>query len=188
MIKIGEKVGENMTSQIGIAWIMGIFILAILMSEVKRVKKFNAAYDEAAFKVMSKKYTMENKVEIGSDGILVIAALYMIITLLQSKLNAHFMLILVVLYLVSYYVKEYMVHYKWSISERGIFASRLIDIISWENIVNYKIFKTAKKDVLRINYKGRGIITRKCDLLMPKQHEKRILRILSEHHISEDLR
>ena len=88
------------------------------------------------------------------------------------------MLYLVAGYLFLYYALEYISHHKWCLTEEGLRSSRQIEVIGYERIVNFTWYESANKLILRVNYKGRGIVTRKSDYVVPPKKRQEVEKIL----------
>lgn len=126
---------------------------------------------------------LEKGVMIGSlitMGILVV--FFSICAFRNTFYDVVFMWILF-LYLIFYYAMEYVAHYKWCILKDGIRSSRQLQTIGWENVVGYQWYDRRDLLILRISYKGKGIMTRKSDYVVKYNQRMRIEEIIKEKSV-----
>lgn len=108
-------------------------------------------------------------------GYLVVAAVY--------PLNQLPILLLILIFLILYYSSLYIVNDEWFISKEGVWSSHLNDVIGFENIIGYEWRTYKTEELLRISYKGKGIMIQKSDFRVDGI-EKETLKILLDQHIA----
>ncbi len=160
--------------------IMIILLVALLSNHKQGCKRYEALKQEAKLIVKEKNnrfYEFCNRL----PGVLLIGiATYMMIGCIVGQLHGNILLISILIYLVSYYILEYTPYTEWSVIERGILIKRQLMTMNWENIVDYGWVIRDKQLILKIKYKGKGIVIRKGELIVPKEQKAFLEKILKE--------
>ena len=157
-----------------------ILVVALLSNHKQGYKRYEALKQEAKLIVKEKKnrfYQFCNRL---SGGLLIGTAIYMMVGCALGQLNGNVLLISIMIYLVSYYILEYSPHAEWCVIQEGILIKRQMITMNWENIVDYGWVIRDKQLILKINYKGKGIVIRKGELLVPKEKKAFLEKLFKE--------
>ena len=157
-----------------------ILIVALLSNHKQGYKRYEAFKQEARLIVKEKNnifYEFCNRL---SRGLLISIAIYMMIGCTLGHLNGNILLVSTLIYLASYYILEYTPHTEWSVIQGGILIKRQVMTMNWENIVDYGWVIRGEQLILKINYKGKGIVIRKGELIVPKENKVFLEKLFKE--------
>lgn len=163
--------------------IVSVIVIAFLVAMMKSRLRGKQIYEalETIFIGGKKESRLERNLKLGA-GILLIALMGLFIAGSSvNVLSEGAFLGITLLYLSFYYAMEYTSHHKWCMTKEGFMSSRQLNPTGWENVVNYEWKKRKERLVLKVIYKGRGIMYRKCELVVDPSSRKEVERLLKRH-------
>ena len=144
--------------------ILGLIFLGLgigLFHSQRTIKKrFDKAKDKSLLSSKEKasnKYAMLQK---GQLGLTVIIAIYLCLGC-RRPMSQTPVLILMLLFLGTYYGMYYMSNEEWFFDEQGLWTSHLSGHIGFENIVGYECRLYKETLIIRVKYKGKWPKSRK---------------------------
>lgn len=81
----------------------------------------------------------------------------------------------------GYYVEMYMPYENWFLDQQALWVKGVNGPIGFENIVGYEWYEYSNKLLLRVQYKGRGIMLIKKDLRVAHQQKESVSQYLNQH-------
>lgn len=157
-----------------IGLILIVWLAALLGAQHRAQKTYKVLEKDKIIKSGLEEGKMEVVLRYAGIVILIGFVAVVIWGAVTKQFNERVMLYLVALYLCIYYAMEYISHHKWCITQDGLRSSRQLELIGFEKVVNFTWYERAEKLILRVNYKGRGIVTRKSDYIVPASKRKEI--------------
>lgn len=123
-----------------------------------------------------KSFQYLQKVQLGTAGLL---ALYLLVSVFVP-LSQKPILILLLVFLGSYYAMHYFADKAWFFDKQGLWTSHVNGFIGFENIVGYEWRVYKNELILRVRYKGRGIMLITCDLVVRSDKKEAVAKVLDE--------
>lgn len=160
--------------ELGIGLILIVWLVALLGTQHKAQKTYARVEKEKIIKSGLEESRMETILRYTGGIILVGFVLVVIWGAFTKQFNERVMLYLVAIYLLIYYIMEYISHHRWCMTKEGLRSSRQLELIGFEKVVNFTWYERTDKLILRVNYKGRGIVTRKSDYVVPFKKRKEV--------------
>ncbi len=156
-------------NQMLLGFIVILFLVSIASSKRQGEKRYNQLCKVAEWVVEEKLGVFHSMSNHLSWILLVAISGYIVIGCIVGQLNSYLLLGGVVVYLINYYVLEYTPHTMWCLLQGGLLSKRQFIAMNWENIVAYRWVTRGEKLILKVDYKGKGIVTRKCELIVPQE-------------------
>lgn len=169
--------------EIGVGVILIVWLMALLRTQQKALKTYEHLETQKVISSGMEEGKMEQILRHAGIVILVGFVGVVIYGAVMKSFNERIMLYLVAIYLVIYYMLEYISHHRWCMTKEGLRSSRQLELIGFEKVVNFTWYEKANGLILRVNYKGRGLVTRKSDYLVPVKKRKEVENFLKERVI-----
>ncbi|WP_054741489.1 hypothetical protein [Cellulosilyticum ruminicola] len=169
--------------EIGVGLILIVWLGALLRTQQKALKTYDGLETKKVISSGMEEGKMEQILRYGGIVILIGFVAVVMYGAATKAFNERIMLYLVAIYLVIYYMLEYISHHRWCMTKEGLRSSRQLELIGFEKVVNFTWYEKANGLILRVNYKGRGLVTRKSDYLVPSNKRKEVEKFLKEHVI-----
>nr|WP_302597902.1 hypothetical protein [uncultured Cellulosilyticum sp.] len=164
--------------ELGIGLILIVWLVALLSTQHRAKKTYELLEKEKIIKSGLDESRMEVILRYAGGVILIGFVLVVIWGAVTKNFDERIMLYLVAGYLLIYYAMEYISHYRWCMTKDGLRSSRQLELIGFEKVVNFTWYERPEKLILRVNYKGRGIVTRKSDYVVPLKKRKDVEQFL----------
>lgn len=164
--------------ELGIGLILIVWLAALLNTQHKAQKTYEHIEKEKIIKSGLDESHIEVVLRYAGGIILIGFVLVVIWGAVTKHFNEQIMLYLVAIYLFAYYLAEYISHHRWCMTKEGLRSSRQLELIGFEKIVNFTWYERPEKLILRVNYKGRGIVTRKSDYVVPLKKRREVEQFL----------
>lgn len=91
------------------------------------------------------------------------------------------LMLIIIVYLTLYYIMQYSTHEEWFFNALGLWGYGLVDVVRFENILAYEWREYRKKLILRVRYKGKGIMTLTSDFVVKEQQKQQVTEILNQY-------
>ena len=140
----------------------------------KKAKTNGILFSEQA---APKSYHMLQK---GQLALTVLMAIYLLVSYFVP-LSQTPILILLLLFLGTYYAMHYCSNVDWFFDKAGLWTSHLSGYIGFENIVGYEWREYKTGLILRVKYKGRGIMLMTSDLVVKEDKKKAVTDLLNKY-------
>ena len=174
-LKGGEKVQQLVLGLIFLGLGIGLF------RNQKAVKKrFEKAKVKSILSSKQKASSIYGLIQKGQLGLTMIIAIYLCLGYIRP-MNETPVLILMLLFLGTYYGMYYMSNEEWFFDEQGLWTSHLSGHIGFENIVGYECRVYREMLIIRVKYKGRGIMINSCDLKVAEDQKEKVTAMLNKH-------
>ena len=164
--------------EIWISVILFLWLVALLYTQYKGRQKYKVIEHTQLIGSDLEEGKLEKILRVASVGVLVVFVTIVLWGVLKGYLDESIMLYLVATYLFIYYALEYICHHRWCFTEEGLCSSRQLEIIGFEKIVSFTWYERPHQLILRVNYKGRGIVTRKSDYVVPENKRREVEKLL----------
>lgn len=115
-----------------------------------------------------------------SWGLMVVIILYLVVGMI-IPLNQMVTLVLMLLFLLLYYASFYTVRREWFMDVEGLWSRQQMGPIPYENIQSYEWRSYGGKQVLRVHYKGKGIVTLISDYAVAPHQQDEVSGLLDAH-------
>ncbi len=169
--------------EIGVGVILIVWLMALLRTQQRALKTYERLETQKVISSDMEECKMEQLLRHAGIVILIGFVAVVIYGAVSKSFNERMMLYLVAIYLVIYYMLEYISHHRWCMTKEGLRSSRQLELIGFEKVVNFTWYEKASGLILRVNYKGRGLVTRKSDYLVPLKKRKEVENFLKERVI-----
>lgn len=148
-------------------------------NQKKARKRFeNARADGILFSDKQEKPSV-SYLQKGQLGVTCVMSIYLLISVFVP-LSQTPILILLLVFLASYYAMHYLASTAWFFDKKGLWTSQANDEIGFENIVGYEWRDYKDVLILRIKYKGKGIMLISCDLVVAPNKKKSVAELLNK--------
>ncbi len=164
--------------ELGVGLIMTVWLVALLGTKHKAQKTYNILEKEKVIHSGLDESSMEVALRYAGNIILIGFVVIVIWGAFTKGFNERIMLYLVAIYICIYYILEYIAHHRWCMTKEGLRSSRQLEVIGFEKVVNFTWYEKKDKLILRVNYKGRGIVTRKSDYMVPIKKRREVEQFL----------
>ena len=169
--------------EIGVGLILIVWLIALLTTQRKALKTYEVLENDKVISSGLEEGKMEIILRYAGVVILIGFVAVVMYGAFTKKFNERVMLYLVAIYLMIYYAMEYISHHRWCMTNEGLRSSRQLELIGFEKVVNFTWYEKTNGLILRVNYKGRGIVTRKSDYVVPLKKRKEVEKFLKERVI-----
>lgn len=169
--------------EIGVGIILIVWLTALLATQQKALKTYEVLEGQQIISSGEEEGKVETILRYAGVVILIGFVGVVIYGAIMKSFNERVMLYLVAIYLVIYYMMEYISHHRWCMTKDGLRSSRQLELIGFEKVVNFTWYEKTNGLILRVNYKGRGLVTRKSDYLVPLKKRKEVEKFLKERVI-----
>ncbi len=167
--------------------ILTILIIVCTGSILRTYPKANKQYKECLKRsliVSTEKLSKKEQALLwASAGALMVFVVLIILSIWMKVFNEALLLGIAILFLGIYYTQEGTMQNEWTFCKEGLMVRRSIGIIEWQNILTYHFEKLKREEILKISYKGKGLVIRKMTLKIEEEQIKAIRELLEKNVI-----
>ncbi|PHV71628.1 hypothetical protein CS063_03430 [Sporanaerobium hydrogeniformans] len=159
---------------------------SILQVYPRAKRRYKACLEKQLIKSKQQLSEVEKIFMLGNAILLLLFSGMVCISIWTKTFNEALLLGVAVIYLGIYYMQEGLIQSEWVFYTEGLMGRRCNEPIEWQNILDYTFEERKGKDILKLRYKGKGLVIRRS-VWQVTSYEKQVIQEILEKYVSVTL-